>query len=407
MHFSMKRVIVQKNGTTGNGKLIFLAESLEMFLHEANRVLNMSSTIVYTEKGGVVEDIRVIRDDEVLYLSEGEPFVDPKYAVATRPLVNKCNADDSNMSHDQNDWVSLNVGGKRFTTTRSTLIGREPSSMLARMFSGNKYPWCSAVDSEAAFLIDRSPKYFEPILNYLRHGQLILDADISPRGVLEEAKFYGLQSLIHKLEVIIKDREPKPPPGDHTPITRREFVKMLMMCPSRSELRCQGVNFCGADLTRLDLRFVNFKLANLSGANLSGADMSFCSLERANLAGAIMDGANLQGVKMVLANLEGASLRGCNFEDPCGAKTNMEGVNMKGVDLESSQMTGVNLRVATLKNANLHNCNLRGAVLAGTDLENCILSGCDLQDANLRGANVKNASFEEMVNPLHMSQSVR
>ncbi|XP_071946834.1 BTB/POZ domain-containing protein KCTD9-like isoform X2 [Antedon mediterranea] len=403
----MKRVIVQKNGTTGNGKLIFLGDSLDMFLHEANRVLNMPGTTVYTAKGGVVEDIRVIRDDEVLYISEGEAFVDPKYAVAMRPLITKCNTDEASMSVDQNDWVALNVGGKRFTTTRSTLIGREPSSMLARMFTGNKYPWCSAVDSEAAFLIDRSPRYFEPILNYLRHGQLIIDADISPKGILEEAKFFGLQSLIQKLEKIIKEREPKPPPGDHTPITRREFVKILLMCPSRSELRCQGVNFCGADLTRLDLRFVNFKLANLSGANLSGADMSFCSLERANLAGAIMDGANLQGVKMVLANLEGASLRGCNFEDPCGAKTNMEGVNMKGVDLESSQMTGVNLRVATLKNANLHNCNLRGAVLAGTDLENCILSGCDLQDANLRGANVKNASFEEMVNPLHMSQSVR
>lgn len=38
--------------------------------------------------------------------------------------------------------------------------------------------------------------------------------------------------------------------------------------------------------------------------------------------------------------------------------------------------------------------------------QNCNLTGCDLQDANLRGANVKNATFEEMLTPLHMSQSV-
>lgn len=39
--------------------------------------------------------------------------------------------------------------------------------------------------------------------------------------------------------------------------------------------------------------------------------------------------------------------------------------------------------------------------------QNCDLSGCDLQEANLRGSNVKGAIFEEMLTPLHMSQSVR
>ncbi|KAJ3606028.1 hypothetical protein NHX12_028071 [Muraenolepis orangiensis] len=108
---------------------------------------------------------------------------------------------------------------------------------------------------------------------------------------------------------------------------------------------------------------------------------------------------------MLCSNAEGASLRGCNFEDPAGIKANLEGANLKGVDMEGSQMTGINLRVATLKNATLKNCNLRGATLAGTDLENCDLSGCDLQEANLRGSNVKGAIFEEMLTPLHMSQS--
>lgn len=29
-------------------------------------------------------------------------------------------------------WVTLNVGGKYFTTSRSTLVSKEPNSMLAR-----------------------------------------------------------------------------------------------------------------------------------------------------------------------------------------------------------------------------------------------------------------------------------
>lgn len=42
--------------------------------------------------------------------------------------------------------------------------------------------WCSATDSTGAFLIDRSPEYFEPLLNFLRHNKLILNEGINPQG---------------------------------------------------------------------------------------------------------------------------------------------------------------------------------------------------------------------------------
>ncbi|RUS71966.1 hypothetical protein EGW08_020279 [Elysia chlorotica] len=277
--------------------------------------------------------------------------------------------------------------------------------MLARMFCNDKVVgWSSRVDESGAYLIDRSPLYFEPILNYLRHGKLILDKNVNPEGVLEEAKFFGLTSLIDTLEEII-EREQKP--DDNTPITRRDLVLRLLSTPTNQELRCQGMNFTGANLSKLDLRFINFKYAILRSANLSGANLSFCNFERADLGKAIVDSANLLGVKMLCANLEGTSMRGCYFEDPAGSRANMEGALMKNVDLEGSHMAGVNLRVATLKNANLQNCDLRGAVLAGADLENCDLTGCDLQEANLRGANLKGATFELMLHPLHMAQAVR
>ncbi len=205
------------------------------------------------------------------------------------------------------EWVTLNVGGRYFTTTRSTLTTKEPESMLARMFcKDDAHMWANSVDSNGAYLIDRSPTYFEPILNYLRHGELVMDKNTNPQGVLEEARFFGIESLIHMLEVRIEDEKPA---TDLTPITRREFVLKLMTTPSNCELRCQGLNFSNANLSKLDLRYVNFKYATLRRANLSGANLSYCNFERADMTGAKLDAANLLGAKMLCVTLEGASLQ--------------------------------------------------------------------------------------------------
>uniref|UniRef100_A0A8C2GG87 BTB/POZ domain-containing protein KCTD9 n=1 Tax=Cyprinus carpio TaxID=7962 RepID=A0A8C2GG87_CYPCA len=360
----MRRVTLFVNGTSKNGKVVAVYGTLSDLLTVASNKLGIRACNLYNGKGGLIDDIALIRDDDVLYVSEGDAFINPQSDGKTSDEI----------SGSQTDWLTLNIGGRLFTTTRSTLVSKEPDSMLAHMFR-EKDVWGNKQDERGAYLIDRSPEYFEPILNYLRHGQIIVNEGINL--------------------------------FDHSPLSRKEFIRFLLATPTKSELRCQGLNFSGADLSRLDLRYINFKMANLSRCNLTYANLCCSNLERADLSGANLDGANLQGVKMLCSNAEGASLKGCNFEDPSGLKANLEGANLKGVDMEGSQMTGINLRVATLKNAKLKNCNLRGATLAGTDLENCDLSGCDLQEANLRGSNVKGAIFEEMLTPLHMSQSVR
>uniref|UniRef100_A0A8C1BPW6 BTB/POZ domain-containing protein KCTD9 n=2 Tax=Cyprinus carpio TaxID=7962 RepID=A0A8C1BPW6_CYPCA len=339
----MRRVTLFVNGASHNGKVVAVYGTLADLLSVASTKFGIKAASIYNGKGGLIDDIALIRDDDVLYVSEGDNFVDPPDNLESPHEFH---------SWAHTDWITLNVGGRRFTTTRSTLV-KEPESMLAHMFRDQDV-WGNKQDEQGAYLIDRSPDYFEPILNYLRHGQLIINDGINLLGVLEEARFFGIERLAEQLEGVIKNSQP---PDDHSPISRKEFVRFLLATPTKSELRCQG--------------------------------------------------ANLQGVKMLCTNAEGASLKGCNFEDPAGLKANLEGANLKGVDMEGSQMTGINLRVATLKNAKLKNCNLRGATLAGTDLENCDLSGCDLQEANLRGSNVKGAIFEEMLTPLHMSQSVR
>lgn len=49
-------------------------------------------------------------------------------------------------------------------------------------------------------------------------------------------------------------------PETNQPLTRRDVIKVLMRTSHENELRFQGVNMAGADLSRLDLRHINFKV---------------------------------------------------------------------------------------------------------------------------------------------------
>ena len=92
----------------------------------------------------------------------------------------------------------------------------------------------------------------------------------------------------------------------------------LLSTSTNWELRCQGMNFTGADLSKLDLRYVNFKYAVMKNTNLSGANLSSCNFERADLSGAILDNATLSQAKMLCVNLENASMIKCIMEVPAG-----------------------------------------------------------------------------------------
>ena len=106
-------------------------------------------------------------------------------------------------------------------------------------------------------------------------------------GVLEEARFFGLTSVVEALEeAVAADVDPT---GD-SPFHRRDIVQALMTTSVVSELRFQGVNFSGADLSKLDLRHINFRFAKLVGADLRGANLAHCNLERADLTNANLDG---------------------------------------------------------------------------------------------------------------------
>ncbi|XP_055031674.2 BTB/POZ domain-containing protein KCTD5 isoform X1 [Misgurnus anguillicaudatus] len=103
-------------------------------------------------------------------------------------------------------WVRLNVGGTVFLTTRQTLL-KEQTSFLYRLCQQKDLH--SDTDETGAYVIDRDPTYFGPILNYLRHGKLVYNKELAEEGVLEEAEFYNITPLIKLIKDRILERDSK------------------------------------------------------------------------------------------------------------------------------------------------------------------------------------------------------
>lgn len=108
----------------------------------------------------------------------------------------------------KSEWVRLNVGGQLFLTTRTTLC-RDPKSFFSRLCKEDNN-LASDKDETGAFLIDRDPTYFGPILNFLRHSKLVIDKNLAEEGILEEAEFYNITDLIQLIRERICQRDDYP-----------------------------------------------------------------------------------------------------------------------------------------------------------------------------------------------------
>ncbi|XP_018300128.1 BTB/POZ domain-containing protein KCTD3 isoform X2 [Mycetomoellerius zeteki] len=92
------------------------------------------------------------------------------------------------------DIVHLNVGGTRFSTSRQTLTWI-PDSFFTALLS-NRID--SHKDETGALFIDRDPKLFSIILNYLRTKDIDLK-NIDIRTLRHEAEYYGITPLVKRL----------------------------------------------------------------------------------------------------------------------------------------------------------------------------------------------------------------
>ena len=92
--------------------------------------------------------------------------------------------------------IELNVGGRVFATSLQTL-NKDPTSMLAAMFSGRIG---LARDKVGRFFVDRDGRYFHLILNYLRDGTCTIPPSSHAfQELRREAEFFRLESLLEYL----------------------------------------------------------------------------------------------------------------------------------------------------------------------------------------------------------------
>ncbi|CAG9859483.1 unnamed protein product [Phyllotreta striolata] len=92
------------------------------------------------------------------------------------------------------DILHLNVGGKRFTTSRQTL-SLIPDTFFTALLSGRI---SSLRDEKGAIFIDRDPKFFSIILNYLRTREIDLQG-VEIRALRHEAEYYNVAPLVRRL----------------------------------------------------------------------------------------------------------------------------------------------------------------------------------------------------------------
>jgi len=85
--------------------------------------------------------------------------------------------------------ITLNVGGTLFSTNLTTLHSVE-GTRFERMFRGGMTITSSA---DGSYFIDRSPRTFGYIMDYLRTGDLFVSNDEEVRfQLLDDAEYYGL-----------------------------------------------------------------------------------------------------------------------------------------------------------------------------------------------------------------------
>jgi len=278
------------------------------------------------------------------------------------------------------DRIVLNVGGKIFHTTRSTL-SVDPNSMLAKMFDP-ALPITSAKDEDGAWFIDRDPKYFRAILNFLRDpSKLVIDPGISREGLLQEADFYMLQPLIDQIKQI-----------NHTDLTRHDIF-----------IHGTQITFYGAQLVGLDLSDLNFNDKSFENADISRVNFEGCRFENTDFTKAHGAGANFSkctanAAKFTHAqipdsNFDLANLTICNFNHSDLKNSSFRGANCSSALFQKNDLSDAVFTNAQLSRAKFQHSKLANADFTGANLENSHFSSSDLRGAK----NINWASYHKVV----------
>ncbi|KAL5255272.1 hypothetical protein ACHWQZ_G014617 [Mnemiopsis leidyi] len=144
--------------------------------------------------------------------------------------------------------VKLNVGGRLFTTSRTTLIWINDTFFTGLL--SNRIP--SVLDENGAFFIDRDPDLFSVILNFLRTKNVNMDG-VNMTALLHEAEYFGITPLIRRIAVCASLDKCScgdllfhallPPPPQ---LTSRDNSPVVMRRRGRESLRLQVQHVIGS-----------------------------------------------------------------------------------------------------------------------------------------------------------------
>lgn len=150
--------------------------------------------------------LKQIQDEEIHQEKAKQDFI--KETIEFNIIKDKMSKICTNCNYK----IKLNIGGKIFTTTLETLTG-EKDNFFSAMFSEQ---FNTKPDEDGEYFIDRDPKLFPYILNYLRNStepewDLLIEKHLFNR-FQEEIDFYQIKSLKRSLEKTEKSV------GDKVPI---------------------------------------------------------------------------------------------------------------------------------------------------------------------------------------------
>jgi uncharacterized protein YjbI with pentapeptide repeats len=158
----------------------------------------------------------------------------------------------------------------------------------------------------------------------------------------------------------------------------------------RSLIRCnlRGSTLTGCNFDGARLEGAQLGEADLTGASLVGAELARADLSKATVARARFDRARLTDAKLASAEGKGASFHGATGQRTSFARGSWDGAVFDAIDIVGADFTGARLDGASFRAAAIHDVRLAEA--AG---EGAIFDDARLPDARAKGAAFPRGSF--------------
>lgn len=154
---------------------------------------------------------------------------------------------------------------------------------------------------------------------------------------------------------------------------------------------CDNWKQMRADLSVMDLQYIDFSGINLRQAILHGTNLSHSNLYNANLSLADLSYSNLSDCYLYIADLSLANLDSSNLCNVDLSGANLTNSNLSSCCLENAKLDFAYLDYANLKYANLTYASLKSSHLYGAKLSNTIIEYVDFTNSDITEVSFDNA----------------